>query len=274
MIAGIARENAMVDQARVERIAEFLDGVARTRSNLPPLPPEVQPQDLDEAYGAQEILQTRWAQTRGPIVGYKIAITTPVMQELMGINHPCAGAIFQRFLYQSPVTIRRSDYVNVAVECEIAMRLGADLPDRGQPYDREGVAAAVESCHAGIEIIEDQNAEYKKVSAAGLVANNAWNGGAVFGPAVTEWRRLDLGGLAGVMTIEGVEQGRGKGADVLGHPLNALAWLANNRVLRRRPLRKGMMILTGSIVSTKWPKPGQTVRATIEGLGEAVAKFA
>ena len=264
----------MTDRARVERIADYLDTLARTRGNLPPLSPEIEPRDLDEAYAAQEILQERWAQTRGPVVGYKIAITTKVMQDLMGIGHPCAGAIFNRFFYESPVTIQRGDYVNVAVECEIAMRLGEDLPGRGRPHDRESVAAAVDSCHAGIEIIEDQNAEYKKVSARGLVANNAWNGGAVIGPPVRDWRRLDLAALGGSMTMDDVEQGRGKGADVLGHPLNALAWLANNRVERGRPLRRGMVVLTGSIVSTKWPKPGQTVRSSIEALGEAVARFA
>ena len=263
----------MTDRARVERIADYLDTLARTRGNLPPLSPEIEPRDLDEAYAAQEILQERWAQTRGPVVGYKIAITTKVMQDLMGIGHPCAGAIFNRYFYESPVSIQRSDYVNVAVECEIAMRLGEDLPGRGRPHDRESVADAVDSCHAGIEIIEDQNAEYKKVSARGLVANNAWNGGAVIGPAVRDWRRLDLAALGGSMTMDDVEQGRGTGADVLGHPLTALAWLANNRVERGRPLRKGMVVLTGSIVSTKWPKAGQTVRSSIETLGEAVARF-
>ncbi|HMK67819.1 MAG TPA: fumarylacetoacetate hydrolase family protein [Stellaceae bacterium] len=263
----------MVDRGRVERIADYFDALARTRGNLPPLPPEIAPADFDEAYAAQEIAQTRWAATRGPIVGYKIAITTKVMQELMGIDQPCAGAIFSRTLHASPATVRMADFVHVAVECEIGMRLGADILDRGRPHDRESVGAAVESCHAAMEIIEDHNAEYKKVKAQGLVANNAWNGGAVFGPGVTDWRRLDLGALAGIMTIEGVEQGRGKGADVLGHPLNAVAWLANNRISRGRPLRKGMSILTGSVVATKFPQQGQTVRCIIEGLGEAVARF-
>jgi len=263
----------MPDKARIDRIVAYFDGLSRTRGNLPPLPPEVRPSDMDEAYAAVELLQQRWAETRGPIVGYKVAITTKVMQELMGINEPCAGAIFRRFLHASPATVSIGNYVHVAVECEIGMRLGADLPDRGRLYDGNSVADAVESCHAAIEIIEDQNAEYKKVDAPGLVANNAWNGGAVLGPAVTDWRRLDLAALGGSMSIAGVEQGRGKGADVLGHPLNSLAWLANNRVARGRPLKKGMAVLTGSIVSTKWPKAGETVTVTVEGLGEASAKF-
>src|SRR5215468_10271153 len=131
------------------------------------------------------------------------------MQELTGLNHPCAGAIFNRFLYESPVTIRRSDYVNVAVECEIAMRLSADLPDRGRPHDRQSVAAAVDSCHAGIEIVEDQNADFKKVTARGLIANNAWNGGAAVGPPVRDGGKPDRAALGGTMTTDGVEQGGG-----------------------------------------------------------------
>lgn len=263
----------MADRARIDRIAAYFDGLVRTRGNLLPLPPEVRPSDVNEAYAVAEVLQARWAESRGPIVGYKVAITTKVMQELMGINEPCAGAIFRNFLHASPATVAMRDYVHAAVECEIGMRLSADLPDRGRPHDRESVADAVESCHAAIEIVEDQNAEYKKVDALGLAANNAWNGGAVLGPAVTDWRRLELGALSGWMSISGAEQGRGKGADVLGHPLNSLAWLANNRIARGRPLRKGMAVLTGSIVSTKFPKRGETVTVAVEGLGEASAKF-
>jgi 2-oxo-3-hexenedioate decarboxylase/2-keto-4-pentenoate hydratase len=60
---------------------------------------------------------------------------------------------------------------------------------------------------------------------------------------------------------------------VLGHPLNALAWLANHLVARGRPLRRGMVVSTGSIVSTKWPKAGESVVVAVEGLGEAVAHF-
>src|SRR5579872_2596494 len=70
----ISGRTPMTDLARVERIADYFDTLARTRGNLPPLPQEIEPQDLDEAYAVQEILQARWAQSRGPVVGYKIAI--------------------------------------------------------------------------------------------------------------------------------------------------------------------------------------------------------
>src|SRR5260221_347988 len=133
----------------------------------------------------QEQLQALFAADRGAVAGYKIAITTPVMQRLMGIDHPCGCAIFARMTHASPARLRRADYVNVAVEGEIAVRLGSDLPGNlpgGRRYDRDSVADAVAACMAAIEIIDDQNAAYKKADALKLIANNACNGGVGLGP--------------------------------------------------------------------------------------------
>jgi 2-keto-4-pentenoate hydratase len=258
---------------KAARGAGHLHDIHRRRTQLEPLPPDLRPADIAEAYAMQEQLQALLIPERGTVAGYKIAITTPVMQQLMGISHPCGGAIFASRVHDSPARLACADYVNVAVECEIAVRLAADLPG-GRVYERDSVADAVGACMAAIEIIDDQNADYKKADALNLIANNAWNGGVVLGPARSNWRERDLAALSGRMLINGQSVGDGVGADVLGHPLNALAWLANTMAERGRPLRAGMVISTGSIVSTKWPKPGDTVIAEIDGIGEAVAHFA
>lgn len=262
----------MADTGRAERAARHLFELHRSGGRLTPLAADLHPGDLDEAYATQERLQDLLIPSRGGVAGYKIAITTPVMQRLMGLDHPIGGAIFSSLLHPSPARLRCADYGNVAVECEIAVRLAADLP-AGQRYDRGSVAAAVGTVMAAIEIIDDQKADYKEANAFDLAANNAWNAGCVIGPEVAEWRGLDLAALGGRMLIAGVEVGRGVGGDVLGHPLTALAWLANLMAGRGRPLRRGMIVSTGSIVSTKWPKPGERVVAAIDGLGEAIADF-
>ncbi len=69
------------------------------------------------------------------------------------------------------------------------------------------------------------------------------------------------------MTINGVEAGRGRGSDILGHPMNALAWLANALSRRNRPLRTGETVLLGSLVETKWLARGDRVRFSVDGLG-------
>jgi 2-oxo-3-hexenedioate decarboxylase/2-keto-4-pentenoate hydratase len=260
---------------RITDAARFFYDIHRGKKALPPTPPEIRDASVDDAYAIQEALQAMFATERGAIAGYKIAITTPVMQQLMAIDQSIAGAIFAKMVHRSPATLRHDDYGRVAVECEIAVRLGADLPAREKPYTRDDVAAAVEACLPAIELIEDHGCNaYKEVGSRGLIANNAWNAGAVLGPAVTEWRKLDLAAMTGAMSINGSEIGRGRGGDVMnGHPFHALAWVANTVAARGRPLRRGMIVLTGSVVSTQWPKPGDTVSVSFAGLGEASARF-
>jgi 2-oxo-3-hexenedioate decarboxylase/2-keto-4-pentenoate hydratase len=235
------------------------------------LPEALRPAGIDEAYAAQEALHALYRGAgRGEIGGAKIAITTPVMQRLMKIGEPCGGAVFASEIHPSPATLRLADFGQVAVECEIAVTLGRDLPGG---KDRAAVEAAIASCHAAIELIDDARAEYGLFDALNLIADNAWNGGLVIGPAVADWRRLDLAALRGRMKVGGRLAGEGVGADVLGHPLNALAWLADMLARRGRPLRAGMVVTTGSIVATQFPKAGETVEVEIEGLGTAIASF-
>jgi 2-keto-4-pentenoate hydratase len=195
-----------------------------------------------------------------------------VMQRLMGVDTPCAGAVFAGTIHASPAILRADGYARVAVECEIAVRLGRDLDGVG--HTRASVVDAVEALMPAIEIVDDQNADYNEIDALELIANNAWNAGLVLGPPLTDWRRLDLAAAEGKMAIAGEVVGSGRGGDVLGHPLAALAWLANGLASRGRPLKRGMVVSTGSVVSTRWPKPGDEVVVRVDGLGEAVARFA
>jgi 2-keto-4-pentenoate hydratase len=263
------------DSDKITRAAAYFHDIHRRHTPLPPTPPEISGASIEEAYAMQEALQALLAAERGPIAGYKIALTTPVMQQLMGIDHSIAGAIFAGTVHASPATLRHGDYTRIAVECEIAMRLDRDLPARSEPYTRESVAHAVEACMPSIELIEDHGCDaYKQVGGRGLIANNAWNAGCVLGAAVRGWRALDLAAVTGSMAINGVEIGRGRGGDVMnGHPLHALAWVANTVAGRGHPLRRGMIVQTGSVVATQWPKTGDLVTVDFAGMGEASVRF-
>jgi 2-keto-4-pentenoate hydratase len=76
-----------------------------------------------------------------------------------------------------------------------------------------------------------------------------------------------LSEVIGQTFIHGVEVGRGTGSDVMGHPHEALAWLANNLAGRGRLLRAGQIVLTGSLVQTVWLAPEDKVVVTVSGLG-------
>ena len=108
---------------------------------------------------------------------------------------------------------------------------------------------------------------------ATLIADDFFGAGCLLGAPVVEWRDLDLGAATGRLLVDGVEIGRGRGADVMGHPFKALAWLANNLAARGRMLRRGDIVLTGSLVRVHYPAPGETVDIVIDGLGEVRARF-
>ena len=239
----------------------------RSRRQTDVLPAELYPADLDEAYRVrrafQEIEETSG---RGAIAGWKIAITTRVMQQLCGIDEPCYGAIFAGEVHHRRTELAVRDYCRLGIETEIAVQLGEDLPQGG---DRDRVVGAVENCMAAIELLEDLRHDYKRLSAAAMVAGNVWNAGVVLGVPVTDWHRLDLAAVTARLTINGREIGTGKGGDVMGNPLNALAWLADKLAAAGTPLKRGMVVMTGSMVPIQFPAAGDRATVEVEGLGTA-----
>ena len=121
------------------------------------------------------------------------------------------------------------------IECELAVRLGHDLPKQAQPYTRESARAAVGEIMAAFELIEDRHADYKSSKALSLIADNAWNGGIVIGAPTAPPAGSDLNGIRGVLARDGKEELVGKTDD----PMGALAWVANLAVSRGRPMTRG-----------------------------------
>jgi 2-oxo-3-hexenedioate decarboxylase/2-keto-4-pentenoate hydratase len=259
----------MTDEDRIARAARRLFEEHRDRLPMAPLPEDARPRDIAEAYVAQDRLLDLYAAQGHRVGGWKIALTTPVMQEMVGIDRPCEGAIFSDRIHEGAVQVRGADFRKLGVESEIAMRLDRDLGAEGAPYDRDTVAEAVGVCMAGIEIVDLRDVVYDQLDAPLLIADNSMNQGCVIGGAVEDWRALDLGAAAGRMIINGEVVGEGHGRDALGHPLLALAWLANNLVERGRMLHAGDVVLTGSIVTTKFMVAGDEMVTTIDGLGNA-----
>jgi 2-oxo-3-hexenedioate decarboxylase/2-keto-4-pentenoate hydratase len=106
-----------------------------------------------------------------------------------------------------------------------------------------------------------------------LIADDFFNAGCVLGPPVAGWRELDLAALRGVTRVNGAQAGQGEGRAVMGHPLEALVWLANLRARLGPGLRAGEFVLLGSVVETRWVAADDEVVVAIEGLGEVRATF-
>src|SRR5207244_2168394 len=121
------------------------------------------------------------------------------------------------------------------------------LPPSGAAFTRQALAPAVAAYMTAIEIVDDRYVDWRKTDAATLIADDYFAAGAVLGPPIPARVVRDAADLGGVTVINGGEAGQGRGSDVLGHPLNALAWLANNLAEAGAHLRAGEIVLTGSL---------------------------
>src|SRR2546425_4370745 len=133
--------------------AERIAALFRKRRQTDILPAELMPADLDQAYAIRAVFEEiEVARGRGAVAGYKIGLTTPIMQKLCGVDEPCYGAIFASEVHHRRAELAVRNYCRLGIETEIAVRLGEDLPQGG---DRDRVANSVESCMAAIEMLED-----------------------------------------------------------------------------------------------------------------------
>lgn len=243
--------------------ARHLADAHRDRAHFANLTDALAPPSLADAYRVQEALATLWSPTRGSVAGLKIATTTKVMQRLMGIDHPCGGMIYASTVHTSPARIDTAAFMHVVVECELAVRLGADLPARGTAYSRDDVRGAISAVMPAFELIEDRHADYKVTDARTLIADNAWNGGIVLGLPQPVPAGSNLDKVTGTLAINGKIAHTGLTDD----PLGALAWVANLAIERGRPMTQGMVVITGSVIPTLAIAAGDRFVFELGGLG-------
>ncbi|MGH7390765.1 MAG: 2-keto-4-pentenoate hydratase [Candidatus Rokuibacteriota bacterium] len=259
----------MLTAERIAATARACLETHRTRARYRPLDADLRAAPLDDAYRIQDALHELMAVAgRGAIAGWKIALTSKAMQQMTGVDQPAAGAIFSTLVHRSPARIDPAAYHHLGVEFEVAVRLGDDLPASAGPWTRASVAGRVDSCLPAFELVEDGGADYTTLDAFTLVAQNTWNAGVVLGAPVTAWRGVDLKMAVTRCWINDEPAGQGKTGDAMGHPFEAVAWVANLLNRRGRRLERGMIVMTGSSITTRFPAPGDRVRFAIDGLGE------
>ncbi|GAC1524000.1 MAG: fumarylacetoacetate hydrolase family protein [Chloroflexota bacterium] len=199
----------------------------------------------------------------GQVVGYKIGLTSKVMQQMCGIDAPIHGRILGSRLYASGAALRLSDFGRLGMEFEIAVQLSRDLD--AVPDSVEAMADFVQAICPAIELVDDRAAAYEGLDAASLIADNSWNAGAVLGQWVAP--PSDLQTRLGRVLVDGGEIDRALVGDALEHPFASVMWLASCLSTTEHRLKAGMIVMTGSIVKTRFPVESARWRYEVEDLG-------
>jgi 2-keto-4-pentenoate hydratase len=149
------------------------------------------------------------------------------------------------------------------------LSIGRELPARAQPYGEDEAWAAVAAVHVAIEFLDTRFADRRAQSPAALLADMQNNGGFCHGPG-TPVEEVDFLAAKASLMVNGTEEKSAVGGNPAGHPRRLLAWLANHAASRRRPLKPGDMVTTGSHTGITIAPLGAHVVARFAGLGEAV----
>lgn len=228
------------------------------------------PADIAAGYAAQR--EVAAALGAVPPAGFKIGATTKQMQAYLGLAGPAAGFVQAENLQAGAGQFRFADLIAPGVECEVGLRLGADLP--AGPCTRAEAAAAVAEVFAAIEIVEKRYTDLAELGTPTLIADQIFHRAGVLGAPAAGWREADLGAIRGRITVDGALRGEGVGADLLGHPLEALAWLAGSPAAAAfGGLKAGQVVFLGSVTPPIWLDGPCEVTVAFDVLGRATASF-
>lgn len=223
--------------------AAQLVAARRARTPMDDAPPD---------YAAGIAVQREVARLRGadPPAGFKIGATTARMRDYLGVSAPVAGFMRGEDLHAAGSVLSHAGFTSPGVECELAVVLGRDLP--ATPCSPAQAATAVAEVRTSIEVVENR---YGKLAAdpALLVADSMYHAACVLGEPGPAWQELDLRSIEGVIAVDGHDEGRGAGAELLGGPMEALAWLAGSpEAAAFGGLREGQVVTLGSVTTPVW----------------------
>lgn len=253
---------------KIQKAADFLVDLRKSPRTVDAIPTEFRPESIEQAYEIQNALaKGLLSHFGGEQIGYKIACTNKLAQELLNVEAPFFGCLLSSSTYPSPARLKANAITHRLIEAEFAFELDADVPASSIPYTQDSIAAFVRSLLPAIEIVDWRYADWTTVGVESLVADNAIHGAWIRGKRYKNWREFDLSVHDVQLCVNGNVTEKGSGAAVLGHPLNALAWLANELPRHGLSLNAGDLVTTGVATNVYFAETGDKIQADFGALG-------
>lgn len=234
----------------------MIEALGRARLSAKPIPEFAaaeRPKGEAEGYDVQAGL-AEWFRREGlgKVAGYKVGATTAAMQSYLGVDMPAYGRIMEASIFPSGASIEASRFCRPGIECEIAVRIGADIPLRDADWTREDLGEYIAAIGPAIELVENRYGDFLGAGFGTLIADDFFHKGCLLGDFIEDWRTIDMPQVSGRTVINGEQVATGDGAQVMGHPLESLVWLANKLQSQDRSLKAGEVVLTGSMTPVIW----------------------
>ncbi len=250
--------------------AERLWAAERDRAPIAPLTESFENIDVTDAYEIQLVNIARRRAAGATVYGHKVGLSSPVMQQMMGVDEPDYGHLLDSMVLTEDTPVEAGRYCYPRIEVEVGYLLGASLP--GEGCTEADVLAATEYLVPSLELIDSRITEWR-IGLADTIADNASSAGVVLGADRVSPTEVDPAAIGAVLYRDGEELASGDSGAVLGDPTRAVAWLARTVASFGVTLEAGHVILPGSCTRAIDVLPGETFRAEFAGLGTVSARF-
>ena len=253
-----------------QTLGDELYAALRDRQAVEPLSARHPEVSIADAYAIQQRMLARRLAAGERVVGKKIGVTSQAVMDMLGVFQPDFGWLTDGMVYNEGQAIPADTLIQPKAEGEIAFVLKKTL--RGPGVTAADVLAATEGVMACFEIVDSRIRDWK-IKIQDTVADNASCGVFVLGDRLVDPRDVDLGTCGMVLEKNGEIVATGAGAAALGHPANAVAWLANTLGPLGIALEAGEVVLSGSLAAMVPVKAGDSLRVTIGGIGGCSVRF-
>ena len=266
----------MLSDAEIEAAATDLLAAEQTRQQIGLLSVRYPAITLDDAYAIQSAQMARKLAAGRRIIGWKIGLTSKVMQNALGIDTPDSGVLFDDMWFDTGATVPAGRFIQPRVEAEIAFIMKAPLEGA---VTREDVLAATEAVVPSLEILDTRILRAAPVTKAprkifDTVADNAANAGIVLGEERHQPGAFDLRWTGAIVRKNGAVEATGLGAAVLDDPVMGIVWLARRIGHYGQRIEAGQVILSGSFIAPIECPPGTLVDADFGAFGAVSIAFA
>lgn len=247
-----------------ESVAAELLACEAERRDREPFTDEWPELDVDTAYRIQDAnLEKRLA--RGEkLLGVKLGLTSEAKQRRMNVHAPFVAWVTDDMVMDVGDPVPQAKLIHPRIEPEIVFVMKDRL--EGPGVTRESAMAAVESVAGGAEVIDSRYRNFR-FRAGDVVADNASSGAYVVIEKTVSPDDIDLIAEPVEVYVDGKLEQTGTGADVQGHPGEALALAANDLARRGLAIEPGQVVLTGGITDAVFSPPGSTVEVRFGTLG-------
>ena len=249
---------------KIEKVSEFIFQSHQRGDTFSNLENDMKPKDFAEAYDIQKRLRQKLP--RGPLGGYKIALSSKIQQDYHNITQPVYGGLFRKEIFNSPKVIVLKNYHRMSVEFELAFELSDRIIDSKIHRNLENIFPDISNVMPAIELVDDRGANYEGLDPLSLACDNAWSGGLVLGDPIEDWKEKDF--LVMQSTCEWNHEPKITTTVLDAKPFENLCWIINELHSCQSELKPGMIIITGSVFKVRQAKIGDKINHILSDHGK------